>query len=349
MIAKCPYCKFAYTIMPEHIGLTSVCQNCQHNFVIAEDVPEYAAPPQAPMGGQGRPGGEFAGAGPYQAKQEAAAPPTGKLSRTMAKAQAKAKAKEEAAAKAEAKRLAKAQGKSSAALEGSASGGKVKILGLLLLLVLLGGAAFYMLVHQPLAHQAAELAQTNTTQTAKINGLNRQLGQLQKDQGQVEELKALRQELRNYLEYYSSEMAKYPADAIYHQLAASVVAETKLVDLLVLARINALESGAKIEATVALTAPNEALAQELLLQMDELSQHMASAEKLIDPNDNSMLAQEQRLILANEGLNLATLRRSYYTAKYGLGVPYSLSAAVDRRMQEPSAQQQSVPQPPPQQ
>jgi hypothetical protein len=255
----------------------------------------------------------------------------------LATAQAKAQATAEAEAKARAKAEAKAQGKA-AAEPGSAEGAKrkAKLFGVLLVLAILGLAAFYQLVHQPLVDQVKILTETSNSQTARIRGLTGQLAQFQRDQGQVEELKALRGNLRNDLQYYSSEMAKYPGDAIYYQLAASVVAETRLLDALVMERINALEAGAKIEIVIPQTKPDEALAQELEGQMSSLAQLIADTERTIDPSDNSMEAQERRLALANERVTLATLRRSYFIAKYGLSAPYSASAGADQRVTPPS-------------
>ncbi|MDR2456252.1 MAG: zinc-ribbon domain-containing protein [Deltaproteobacteria bacterium] len=354
MIAKCPHCQFAYTIMPEHIGLTSVCQNCHQNFVIAEDAP--AAPKQAPFGvqaqapyggqaqgqyggqGQGQYGGQgqapYGGQGqaPYGGRAGArddfagpaaqdAAPPSGKLSRSMAKAQAKAKAKEEAEAKARAKAEAKARGKTEAAASG---GGKGKLLGLLLVLVLLGGAAFYMMIHQPMADEVKRLTEANSSQTIQISRLTGQVNKLNQDQGQADELKVLHESLKNDIAYYAAEMSKNLGDSIYYQLAASVVAETRLLDVLVVERINALESKAKIEVTVPQSKPNEELAKTLEEQMALLSQHIAEAEKAVVPDDQSISGSTRMLALEMEKVTLATLRRNYYIAKYGLNAPYSL-------------------------
>ena len=312
MIAKCPHCHFAYTIMPEHIGLTSVCQNCNQNFVITEDAP-YAPPkPQAAQ--------DFAGpAAQYDP------PPSGKLSRTMAKAQAKAQAKADAEAKAKAKADAKAQAKGA----GGAAGGKSKLPAVLLVLVILGAGAFFQLVHQPTVAKVKALTDEGASQAVKLKGLNTQLAKLKQDQGQVEELKAQHDNLQKDIAYYSSEMAKYRGASIYYQLAASVVAETRYRDILLLERINALESGAKIEIQVAQTQPNPELAQILEGQMEPLSKFIAENESKLDPNDQSLSGATDRATLANDRLTMATLRRNYYIAKYGLNAPYKMDAGID--------------------
>ncbi|MDR2442173.1 MAG: zinc-ribbon domain-containing protein [Deltaproteobacteria bacterium] len=323
MISRCPYCQAPYTIMPEHIGLTSLCQKCQEQFVIEEYPPSSkgaAVEPKGPQsGGQGAQDLRSQGA-PSQSPQtphsqyspgaasskDDYAQPEKKLSRSLGKDKAKPD--------------------KSAELKVKPQKGIPKILQLALAVILVAIGEYFFVV-SPLKEKAdgqeAQISILSSQNKALQTRIVSQFNELS------EELKVIHDRLQEDISKYTQELENFSARTAYYQILSTVIIESKLLDALILERITALETGAKINTVINQTEPNPQLADKLSAAMASVQAEIETLASELEDDDKSMAANTLRLTIQTKRLILATLERNYLTAKYGLNVPYQVDAAPE--------------------
>lgn len=86
-------------------------------------------------------------------------------------------------------------------------------------------------------------------------------------------------------------------------------------------RINALESGAKIDIVISATNPDPKLASELTSEMEKLSGEISLAKKDAEQYSGGILYAMKLATVATREQSMAMLQQKLLSAKYGLAIP----------------------------
>jgi hypothetical protein len=103
-------------------------------------------------------------------------------------------------------------------------------------------------------------------------------------------------------------------------------------------RINAIESGAKVEVVTNQTSPDLKLAEKLTAELATLTREISTAKQEAAQYDGGLVGSIKKATIATQEQSLAMLQQKLLSAKYGLAVPtiahHATSTASKSNQQE---------------
>ncbi|MDR2386037.1 MAG: hypothetical protein LBE80_00445, partial [Deltaproteobacteria bacterium] len=140
------------------------------------------------------------------------------------------------------------------------------------------------------------------------------------DHPQLADLRNIHESLATEILRFNTEMSRHATDSPQYILLSSIIAEKQLLDLLILERLNTIESNSEVNIVMNQTQPNEELASQIASEIDTLTDvNDEILERLA--SDDQTNQNLNRLTYDSNLLTLSILNRNYMIAKYGLNVP----------------------------
>ncbi|MDR2368084.1 MAG: type VI secretion protein [Deltaproteobacteria bacterium] len=140
------------------------------------------------------------------------------------------------------------------------------------------------------------------------------------DNPQLAELKNIHESLATEILRFTTEMNRHATDSPQYILLSSIIAEKQLLDLLILERINTIESNAEVKFVASQTMPNAELASQIASEIDSLTDANDEIKERMK-TDDQLNANLNQLTYDSNLLTLSILNRNLMIAKYGLNVP----------------------------
>ncbi|MDR0621477.1 MAG: type VI secretion protein [Deltaproteobacteria bacterium] len=137
---------------------------------------------------------------------------------------------------------------------------------------------------------------------------------------QLAELRNIHESLATEILRFTTEMNRHATDSPQYILLSSIIAEKQFLDLLILERVNALESNAEVNIVANQTRPNAELASQIASEIDTLTDANDEIKERLEADDQ-LNANINRLTYDSNLLTLSILNRNLMIAKYGLNVP----------------------------
>ncbi len=134
---------------------------------------------------------------------------------------------------------------------------------------------------------------------------------------QVEDLKTELSQVKGDIDNAKSEDQKYTSGLIKSLIKAKLeVLETNKA--LLQQRVNAIESGAKIDTVVSAVKPDLNNAASLLKEIESLKSEISSAKQDASQYSGGLVLSMKLVAIATQEQTLALLQQKYLSAKYGL-------------------------------
>ncbi|MGO4743097.1 hypothetical protein [Serratia quinivorans] len=93
-------------------------------------------------------------------------------------------------------------------------------------------------------------------------------------------------------------------------------------------RINAIESGAKVEVVTNAVAPDAKLAGELATELENLSHEISAAKKDAEQYNGGLIGSLKMATIATQEQSQAMLQQRLLSAKYGLSLPSAINSVT---------------------